>query len=332
MRKILMWILAGWFAAGVSSAFAQTPATNALAATDLKYGLYIHFGMDTFRHAGEKGRLLEERFAPVSVNVKAWTHAAKEAGMTFAVLTAKHESGFCLWDSRGYDYDIAHSPFKSDLLADFIAACKAEGIVPGVHYSIPDAYNEGAVRYQGDVPPPYFNVIKQHLTELNTRYPELRILLLDGSQRFSSDQFDELSRLVKRLNPQCAIWNTTGGDQGPHQVTDTVIRSWMWSPNAKLNPAQQLFNKYQRSQSGGKAFVLNVGPDPSCNIPDNQIAVLMELKTMIANPPPATPAATTPEAKPDAAERLKKVKALYDQGLINKEDYDKKVKEIMDSL
>jgi hypothetical protein len=36
--------------------------------------------------------------------------------------------------------------------------------------------------------------------------------------------------------------------------------------------------------------------------------------------------------KPDAAERLKKVKALYDQGLINKEDYDRKVKEIMDSL
>jgi hypothetical protein len=37
-------------------------------------------------------------------------------------------------------------------------------------------------------------------------------------------------------------------------------------------------------------------------------------------------------AKPDAAERLKKVKSLYDQGLINKEDYDKKVKEIMDAL
>ena len=46
-----------------------------------------------------------------------------------------------------------------------------------------------------------------------------------------------------------------------------------------------------------------------------------------ATPPPADSI-----AKPDAAERLKKVKALYDQGLINKEDYDKKVKEIMDAL
>ena len=44
---------------------------------------------------------------------------------------------------------------------------------------------------------------------------------------------------------------------------------------------------------------------------------------------------TTPadnNSKPDAAVRLKKVKALFDQGLITKEDYDKKVKEIMDSL
>ncbi|HEY5233490.1 MAG TPA: LamG-like jellyroll fold domain-containing protein [Verrucomicrobiae bacterium] len=46
----------------------------------------------------------------------------------------------------------------------------------------------------------------------------------------------------------------------------------------------------------------------------------------VATPPPDN------SAKPDAAERLKKVKALYDQGLINKDDYDKKVKEIMDSL
>jgi carboxyl-terminal processing protease len=44
----------------------------------------------------------------------------------------------------------------------------------------------------------------------------------------------------------------------------------------------------------------------------------------------SNPAGT--EAKPDVAERLKKVKELYDQGLINKQDYDKKVKEIMDSL
>jgi hypothetical protein len=43
-------------------------------------------------------------------------------------------------------------------------------------------------------------------------------------------------------------------------------------------------------------------------------------------------ASDAPPVKPDPAARLKAVKALYDQGLINKDDYDKKVKEIMDSL
>ena len=61
-----------------------------------------------------------------------------------------------------------------------------------------------------------------------------------------------------------------------------------------------------------------------------------EIKTLATATQAGVDIAPTPSAdngaKPDPAERLKKVKALYDQGLINKEDYDKKVKEIMDSL
>jgi alpha-L-fucosidase len=315
---------------GAIAVFGQDAAPNA---PGLKYGLYIHFGMDTFRHPGEKGRLPVERFAPTALDVKSWAHTAKLAGMTFAILTAKHETGFCLWDSQGYDYDIAHSPVKGDLLADFIAACKAEGLVPGVHYSIPDAYNEGAVRSQGDVPPPYFNVIKQHLTELNTKYPELRIIRLDGSCRLSPTQFEELTGLVKRLNPQCAVWtNDKGSLAGPESVSDTVNKSWMWSPNGPLKPAQQLFNNYNQCQAAGKAFVLNVGPDTSGNIPGGQIAILMQVKSLIASSPPAAAVAPAPDARPSAADRLKQLKSLYDQGLINKDDYDQKVKQILDSM
>ena len=235
---------------------------------------------------------------------------------------------------------------KHDLVRRVIAkvgacwpACKAEGIAPGVHYSIPDAFNEGAVRFQGDVTPAYFNVIRQHVTELNTHYPELRVFILNVSSRLSPAQFDELNQIVKRLNPQCAVWATDrGGTSGPNHVSATVIKSWMWSLKSALNPAPQLFKACQQCQSAGKAFVLNVGPLPSGTIPDDQLAVLKLMKSLIAYPPPpvvpvvAAPAAAAPDAKPDAAERLKKIKSLYEQGLINKEDYEKKVKEIMDSL
>jgi hypothetical protein len=47
-------------------------------------------------------------------------------------------------------------------------------------------------------------------------------------------------------------------------------------------------------------------------------------------PPPPPPAGN--QGKPSAADRLKQLKSLYDQGLINKEDYDRKSKEIIDSL
>jgi len=309
-----------------------SPGARAQAAADLKYGLYIHFGMDTFRHAGEKGELPVARFAPVRVDVQQWARTAKEAGMTFAVLTAKHETGFCLWDSQDNDYDIAQSPYRRDLLADFIAACQAEGLVPGVHYSIPDNHNEGGVHFNGPVPPPYFKVIRQHFTELCTKYPDLRIIIPNGTPRLSPAQLEELQQIVHRLNPQCAVWPTQkGGTVGPHHESATVNKNWMWSPNETLSPAPGLFKTYQQCRAAGKAFVLNVGPGPDGEIPANQIAVLRQLKELIANPPVVTETAT-PDAKPDAAARLKNLKSLHDQGLINQEDYDRKVKEIMDSL
>jgi hypothetical protein len=49
-----------------------------------------------------------------------------------------------------------------------------------------------------------------------------------------------------------------------------------------------------------------------------------------AAPQPAPPAGTP--AKPNADERLKKVKDLYDQGLIDKQEYERKTQEIIDSL
>ena len=149
-------------------------------------------------------------------------------GMTFAVLTVKHESGFCLWDSADYDYDMGNSPFKGDIIGDFIAACDAEGVLPGAHYSIPDAYNEGVARAKGPMRPPYFNVIKKHVTELHTKYPGIRIQIFDDSQRLSEEQWNELTQIVHRLNPACVVLDWT---HPPIYGTQTVNKSWMWSPN-----------------------------------------------------------------------------------------------------
>lgn len=57
-----------------------------------------------------------------------------EMGVPVAVLTAKHEAGFALWPSKYSNYTIASSPTvgQRDLVQEFVAACKAQGIKPGL--------------------------------------------------------------------------------------------------------------------------------------------------------------------------------------------------------
>ena len=328
--KRLTWFLA--LAGGLFSArAADTPKADFPIP---QYGLYIHFGMPTFAKPGQKGQIPASQFAPpAALDVRSWAHTAKEEGMTFAVLTVKHESGFCLWDSADYDYDVGNSPFKGDIIGDFIAACNAEGILPGVHYSIPDAYNEGAARYRGPVPPPYFSLIKKQVTELHTKYPGIRVQIFDDIWRFSPEQFKEISTLVKRLNPDCVILDQNRPPRGPRYNYATIPKGWMWSLNEPLTPAPQLLAAYRRAKAAGESFLLNVSPDREGRIPQNQIAELAEMKKLIANGSTAdVQPAAAPPAKPAAATRLKELKQLYDQGLINQEEYNNEVKKIMLSL
>jgi alpha-L-fucosidase len=307
--------------------------------TSLKCGLFVHWGLATclgvpYQVARTNG-IPGGRFAPTGLDARQWAQVARQSGMTFAVLTAKHEDGFCLWPSTKSDYTVAQSPFQHDVLAEFISACQTEGIMPGIQYSIPDVHDEGGFYPRNPVGAPYFSMIKEQLIELGTKYPGLKILILDGCGRFSPAQFSELRETLAVFNPQCYL----AGDLKPFPwgetfICDTVNVGWFWMPGEKLTPAGKLYAGYAKAQTKNWPFILNAGPDKNGRIPDELVARLMEFKKLVDNPlAPVAPApAAAPAAKPDAAERLKQVKSLYDQGLINKDDYDKKVKEIMDSL
>ena len=65
-------------------------------------------------------------------------------GAKVAVLTSKHEAGFCLWPTRtsSRNYSIAMSPTvgKRDLIKEFTDACSAQGILAGVYFTATDPY------------------------------------------------------------------------------------------------------------------------------------------------------------------------------------------------
>jgi len=116
----------------VEPATARTPALARY--EELQFGVSYHFSMNTFTGDDyETGKVPVSTYNPTKLDVRQWIRVAKDLGARYAVITAKHMSGFCLWDSEGYDYDVAASPVKTDVMAEFMAACKEYGLEPGFY-------------------------------------------------------------------------------------------------------------------------------------------------------------------------------------------------------
>jgi len=60
----------------------------------------------------------------------------QDAGVKYAVLTTRHTSGFCLWDSKATEFDVAKSPFKKDVVRMFVNACRKYNIKPCLYYCL----------------------------------------------------------------------------------------------------------------------------------------------------------------------------------------------------
>ena len=58
-----------------------------------------------------------KQFNPVFYNPDEWVRMAKEAGMKYIVITAKHHDGFALFNSAASKWDIVDAtPYGKDLL------------------------------------------------------------------------------------------------------------------------------------------------------------------------------------------------------------------------
>jgi hypothetical protein len=78
---------------------------------DQRFGMFVHFGPVTLRGteigwsrnkevAQADYDSLYKEFNPVLFNADAWVKAAKDAGIKYLVITAKHHDGFCLWPTK----------------------------------------------------------------------------------------------------------------------------------------------------------------------------------------------------------------------------------------
>lgn len=201
-----------------------------------RFGMFIHWGLYAVPARGEwvrsNERMPEEKympffreFDPSVAEPKAWVQAAKEAGMGYVILTAKHHDGFCLFDSELTDFKSTNTPMGRDIVREFLEAGREAGLKVGLYYSLIDWHHPDFPHY-GDRYHPmrsdpaasneerdferYLAYMHGQVKELCTRYGRLDVLWFD----FSYDQLrgeawraNELADMVRTLQPGILLNN-----------------------------------------------------------------------------------------------------------------------------
>jgi len=177
----------------------------------LAYGMFIHFGMSTYDgdeiSQGDKPSTL---YAPDKLNVDQWISVARDAGMKYAVLTAKHVSGHCLWPSALTDYDVETSGNKTDLVDAFVRACEKRGLMAGLYYCSWDNHH----RF-GSVTPSRSRSIDDS----------------DTTQQYRDFQMAQIKELLEHYAPVGEVWVDIPG------VLGAEGRKKQYDQIASLSPA-----------------------------------------------------------------------------------------------
>jgi alpha-L-fucosidase len=86
---------------------------------------------------------LAKYFNPQSYDPEKWIKAAKDAGMTYVVLTTRHHDGFAMWPSAYGNLNTKNYMGGRDLVKEFVTACRKYGLKVGLYYSGPDWHENG---------------------------------------------------------------------------------------------------------------------------------------------------------------------------------------------
>lgn len=201
-----------------------------------RFGMFIHWGLYAVPARGEwvrsNERMPEEKympffreFDPSAAEPKAWVQAAKEAGMGYVILTAKHHDGFCLFDSELTDFKSTNTPMGRDIVREFLEAGREAGLKVGLYYSLIDWHHPDFPHY-GDRYHPmrsdpaasneerdferYLAYMHGQVKELCTRYGRLDVLWFDFSYnqlRGEAWRANELADMVRTLQPGILLNN-----------------------------------------------------------------------------------------------------------------------------
>lgn len=280
----------------------------------LKFGMFIHFNMETYLKDHSGGYPDPSIFNPGkdTIDTDAWADAAVSAGMKYGVLTVKHSTGFCLWDSQFTTYDVMHTdcPYQKDFVAQFIKSFTGRGLKVGLYYNWRHpAYASGNYAKWKVLPPecdPATHTLdeqirfqKAQVAELISKYPDVFYIWNDACDPELMPAYELLSH-EKSIRPDIIVsanwwdWSKKGtpyadiaitelrhfseDNKAPGETCWQLEQTWFWTDDTQCNiSASEVFQHISMANNRNANFLLNVGPDQNGNIVESSINTLKEI-------------------------------------------------------
>jgi alpha-L-fucosidase len=300
-----------WFAVSGPVTADPAPSVETLQADfrKLGFGMFIHYNMATY-HGVQwvEGHPSPATFDPGGrIDTDAWADAAKSAGMTYGVLTAKHVAGFCLWDSRHTTYDVMHPdcPVKEDIVAKFIKSFTSRGLKAGLYYCWRSPGFAGKFKVLPPECDPAEHTLdeqiafqKKQIAELVEKYPDVFYIWNDGlDDTIMTAQ--EANTFIRSLRPGIIAssnwwdWKKKGtpfvdiavketrhfppDNTFPGETCWKLEQQWFWQEGFKATSAEAIVGHLNTAHSRNSNFLLNVGPDRQGRITASSIKALAEI-------------------------------------------------------
>nr|WP_319265765.1 alpha-L-fucosidase [uncultured Draconibacterium sp.] len=276
---------------------------------DLGFGMFIHFSFDSqlgivISHSmvGASDDYLDryintlpKTFNPNNFDADEIATLAKLAGMKYVVFTAKHHSGFCMWDTETTDFNITNTPYGKDILDEYVQAVRNAGLAVGIYFSPEDFHflHENGLEVRrtniNDIPhhlmKKYLELNELQTIELMAKYGDIDILFYDGGE---GPLVEKCKQVAWELHPDVVV--TRGAMITPEQtipgttLTDpweaclTMGTQWAYKPaNENYKSGKRLLEILIETRAKGGNQLLNVGPKPNGELPEEQEARLREI-------------------------------------------------------
>ena len=292
---------------------------------DSRFGMFIHWGIYAVPAGYYNGELIRQlpgewimfkeqipvatyakfadQFDASQFDAESWVKLARDAGMKYIVMTAKHHDGFAMYHTAVDQFNVFDAtPFHRDPLAEMAAACKKNGMKFGIYYSQNQDWHHvggGLLRgdpwdkaQAGDFSQYLDDVVKPQIKELLTNYGPVSVFWFDsqGVKKMTPDLAAPIMKMVRALQPQAIVNNRLGGGisgdiETPEQNVPqngfpgrdwetcmTMNNSWgyrSWDDNFKS--ASELIEDLCAAAGKGGNYLLNIGPDSHGVVPPPEV-------------------------------------------------------------